>query len=94
MDYDKDFNYRKDRDYYLKLLLGMALVTYGWKRWQVEVDRARMTQRMEGYKTLPAHHFHNRGGVVVLKQFTGFEKYYQDNDDMMAWFKKAYPQSF
>ena len=35
-----------------------------------------MTARMEGYKNMPAHWFHNRGGVVVLKDFTGFERYY------------------
>ena len=76
MYYDTDFNYAKDRDYWLKLILGMAAVSYGYKKWQVECDRARMTARMEGYKGMPGHHFNNRGGIVVLKDFTGFEKYY------------------
>lgn len=53
-----------------------------------------MTARMNGYKDMPAHHFHNRGGVVVLKQFVGFEKYYANSDAMMAWYQKVYPQQF
>lgn len=67
MYYDKDFNYMKDRDYWMKLLLGMALLCYASNRYKVERDRARMTARMDGYKNIPGHHFHNRGGVIVLK---------------------------
>ena len=67
MYYDNDFNYAKDRDFWLKVLLGMAFVGYAGNRYQVEKDRARRTARMEGYKDLPGHWFHNRGGVVVLK---------------------------
>jgi len=91
MYYDTDFNYAKDRDYWLKLILGMAAVSYGVKKFKVEKDRARMTARMEGYKNMPGHHFNNRGGVVVLKDFVGFEKYYKNGDDMMAWYKKTFP---
>ena len=94
MYYDKDFNYRKDRDFWLKLILGMAAVSYAFKKWNVESDRSRMTARLNGYKNMPGHHFHNRGGVVVLKQFVGFEKYYQNNDAIMAWYSKVYPQQF
>jgi len=43
---------------------------------------------------MPGHHFNNRGGVVVLKDFVGFEKYYQNGDDQMAWYKKVYPKTF
>jgi len=94
MFYDKDFNFRKDRDFWFKLILGMATMSYVCKKWQVEVDRSRMTARMNGYKGLPGHHFNNRGGVVVLKDFVGFEKYYKTGDDMNAWYKKVYPNQF
>jgi len=94
MYYDTDFNYAKDRAYWLKLIVGMGFATWAVKKVQVEKDRARMTARMEGYKNMPAHWFHNRGGVVVLKDFTGFEKYYQNGDAMMKWYKMAYPQTF
>jgi hypothetical protein len=76
MYYDKDNNYRKDRDFWLKLILGMGFFSYAVKKYKVESDRARMTARMEGYKHMPGHWFNNRGGVVVLKDFVGFEKYY------------------
>ena len=91
MYYDTDYNYMKDRDFWLKFLLGWAAVSYGWKRVQREKDRARMTDRLDGYPNQPAHHFNNRGGVVVRKQFTGFEKYHASSDDYMAWLNKAYP---
>lgn len=91
MYYDTDHNYRKDRDYWLKMILGLMFTSYAIKKVQVESDRARMTQRLEGYKSIPGHHFNNRGGVVVLKDFIGFEKYYKTGDDMIKWYKKAYP---
>jgi hypothetical protein len=50
-----------------------------------------MTARLEGYKGMPAHHFNNRGGVVVLKDFVGFEKYFSSSASQTAWLKQAYP---
>ena len=46
---------------------------------------------MESIEELPAHHFNNRGGVLVKKQFAGFEKYHKNVDEMMKWYEKAYP---
>ena len=46
---------------------------------------------MQNIESLPGHHFHNRGGVLIQKGFIGFEKYHKNLDDMMAWYKKAYP---
>jgi len=74
--FDRDNNYMKDRDYWLKVILATMLGTYTYKRIRLESDRARMTARLEGYKNLPGHHFHNRGGIVTYKQFVGFEKYH------------------
>ena len=91
MFYDTDHNYRKDRDYWFKLILGFGFFYYAVRKIQVEKDRARMTQRLEGYKDIPGHHFNNRGGVIVLKDFIDFEKYYKTADDMIAWYKKVYP---
>lgn len=50
MYYDKDFNFMKDRDYWLKLALAMGLTSYVYWKYKVEVDRARRTARMEGYE--------------------------------------------
>lgn len=74
--YDTDFNYSKDRSYWLRLMLGMWVATYVSRKYYIERDRARRTNRMEGYPNMPGHHFNNRGGVVVLKDFAGFEKYF------------------
>jgi hypothetical protein len=30
----------------------------------------------------------------MKKEFVGFEKYYQNNDAVMDWYKNAYPQIF
>jgi len=40
---------------------------------------------------MPGHHFINRGGVLIQKKFVGFEKYYKNADEMMAWYYRAYP---
>tara|TARA_B110000305_G_C19273020_1_gene555454 strand:+ start:739 stop:930 length:192 start_codon:yes stop_codon:yes gene_type:complete len=60
----------------------------------LETDRAKMTNRMEGFPgwANKPHHFINRGGVVILKDFIGFEKYHKNGDDMMAWYKLSYPK--
>lgn len=92
--YDRDFNFRKDRVFWLRLILGMGAMSYVYSKYQVEVARARRTARMEGYKDYPAHHFANRGGVVVLKDFVGFEKYYNNADDVYAWYARVYPKAF
>lgn len=94
MYYDDDFNYTKDRDFWFKLLLGMGALSYAYNRSKIEMDRARRTARIEGYKKYPAHHFHNRGGVIVHKQFVGFSKYYSTGDEMMEWYKMVYPDKF
>jgi hypothetical protein len=91
MYYDTDFTYMKDRDFWFKLLMGFAVGSYAYNKIWVERDRARRTARMNGYKDLPAHWFHNRGGVIVMKQFTGFQKYYKNGDEMMDWYRMVYP---
>jgi len=81
MYYDYNMEYMKDRDFWLKFIFGSIFVSYGVKRVKLEKDRARMTERMDGFPNRPAHHFHNRGGVVLEKQFVGFEKYHKNSDD-------------
>jgi hypothetical protein len=41
---------------------------------------------MEGFKGMPAHHFVNKGGVVLQRQFTGFNKYFKNSDEMIQWY--------
>ena len=67
---------------------------YGARRYRVEKDRMRRSERIGNIENLPAHHFHNRGGVLVKKEFIGFEKYHLNNESHMQWYKKAYPHLF
>lgn len=72
MYYDRNFLYQQDRDFWLKVLVGMGVGFYAYNKYHVEKLRSRRTARMDGYVNMPGHWFHNRGGVVVMKQFTGF----------------------
>ena len=74
--YDRNFEFMKDRSFYLSLLILLGLVSYGSKKYYYEVDRMQRTERIDKIEELPAHHFHNRGGVLVKKEFAGFEKYH------------------
>ena len=76
MHYDKDFNFLKDRRFFFIILLTLGLITYGHKRYYIERDRMRRTERLGNIQNLPAHHFNNRGGVLIEKEFVGFEKYH------------------
>lgn len=86
MYYDRNFLYMQDRDYWLKALLAISLGGYLYKRIRLEKDRSRMTQRLGGFKGIPGHHFNNHGGVVVMKEFIGFEKYHQNNEAVINWY--------
>ena len=88
---DRNMEFMKDRSFWLALLLGLFGLMYASNR--IEVERARMQRwtRMQDILDLPGHHYNNRGGVLVKKQFAGFEKYHKNIDEMMDWYKKAYP---
>lgn len=92
--YDRNFNFLRDRSFFLLLLLSMMGGTFVFKRYNVEVERRNRTIRMGHLENLPAHHFSNRGGVVIEKQFLGFEKYHQSTEALVNWYHKAYPAVF
>jgi hypothetical protein len=54
----------------------MGVFAYGHKRFYTEMDRLQRWDRLENIEELPAHHFSNRGGVLIKKEFVGFEKYH------------------
>lgn len=94
MYYDREMLFQKDRSFWLALLLAMMGGMFVKARYAVEKDRYRMWDRKENLENMPAHHFHNRGGVLIKKQFVGFEKYHKNHNDLMLWFAKAYPNAF
>ena len=91
MYYDRNMDFMKDRSFWLVLTMGLIGLMYAKQRWYVEQMRAVRTERLGSIEDLPAHHFNNRGGVLVKKQFAGFEKYHKNVDEMMVWYSKAYP---
>ena len=94
MHYDRDMDFAKDRTFWLSfILLSMALV-YGSYRYTYEKNRWTMWTRREHIKDLPAHHYINRGGVLLEKEFVGFEKYHTNDKSLMDWYKMAYPNQF
>ena len=46
MYYDTSFQYMRDRDFWLKVILGWTFVGYCFSRYNVEKDRARMHERI------------------------------------------------
>lgn len=91
MHYDRTMEFTKDRSFWLMLLLGIFGGMYAKNKYICEKERMNRWVRMQDLENLPAHHFNNRGGVLVRKQFAGFEKYHKNLDEMMNWYKKAYP---
>jgi hypothetical protein len=94
MYYDREMLFRKDRSFWLSMILLMLGGFYAKAKLQVERDRWFMWNRKENLGEMPAHHFHNRGGVLIKKQFAGFEKYHKNGDELMGWYMKAYPDAF
>ena len=84
--HDKNMEFLKDRSFWLALTCGLLGLMYGVNRYHVEVKRAARTERLSMIEDLPGHHFNNRGGVLIKKQFAGFEKYHKNVDEMMAWY--------
>eukprot|EP00349_Pseudokeronopsis_sp_Brazil_P000193 CAMPEP_0202958846 /NCGR_PEP_ID=MMETSP1396-20130829/3125_1 /ASSEMBLY_ACC=CAM_ASM_000872 /TAXON_ID= /ORGANISM="Pseudokeronopsis sp., Strain Brazil" /LENGTH=89 /DNA_ID=CAMNT_0049677135 /DNA_START=740 /DNA_END=1009 /DNA_ORIENTATION=- len=80
--------------YWLNLILLMMAGAYLKRRYQIECDRWMQWDRKENIYEKQAFHFSNRGGVLMEKRFVGFEKYYQNEEALMNWYKKAYPLNF
>ena len=94
MHYDHDFSFMRDRSFWLGfILLSSAFVYFSYKQ-MYEFDRWTMWTRREHIKELPAHHYINRGGVLLEKEFVGFEKYHTNDKSLMDWYKMAYPEKF
>ena len=46
MHFDKNFDFLKDRTFFLQLLLLLGLLSYGSKKYYYERDRIRRTERI------------------------------------------------
>jgi len=84
MYYDRNHEYMADRDFWLKMCILIAGTSYMIAKVTIESDRRKMWARMGSIEDLPGDQFYNRGGVLIKKQFAGFEKF-----DIMGWYSKA-----
>ena len=94
MYYDRTFDFMKERTFFLRLILLFVFGCYSFKKLWVENDRMRRWERIENLSEMPAHHFHNRGGILIKKSFEGFEKIHKNGGDVKDWYRKAYPEVF
>ncbi|CDW82524.1 chaperone protein [Stylonychia lemnae] len=94
MHYDRNMDFLRDRSYWLGFILLVMGGSYAKLKYSQESNRWFQWIRKEELNTIPAHHLSHRGGVLFEKQFVGFEKYHQNNESLMNWYKKAYPLQF
>ncbi len=90
---DKEMVYFKNRQYSTAIIffvLGLALAKKIYGR---EKLRAHMNERLpENLENAPAHHFVNRGGVLIKKEVEGFAKYFNNDKELTSWYNKVYPE--
>lgn len=67
MYYDREMLFRKDRHFWLTMIITLLGGMYAVKKYSVEVNRAHRTARLRDLEDMPAHHFNNRGGVLLKK---------------------------
>jgi hypothetical protein len=67
-----------------------------WLRYKYDQEKNRWSkwERTEKLNDQLPHHLSHRGGVLLAKEFIGFEKYHQNNESLMNWYGKAYPHVF
>jgi len=92
--YDRSFEFMRDRSYFLGLISFIFMLMYAGRRYQVERARFHQIKRVDHLDEIPKHHLNNRGGVLLEKEFLGFEKYFKNDAALTEWYKRVYPGSF
>lgn len=69
----------------------MTAGVYFKLKFHQETNRWSQWDRTEKLQEVKPHHVSHRGGVLLGKEFLGFEKYHQNNESLMNWYKNAYP---
>lgn len=93
MSEDKDMVYFKNRQYATAIIFLIFGIAYAKKLYKREKLRAHMNERLpEKLVNAPAHHFVNRGGVLIKKEVEGFAKYFNNDKELVDWYKKVYPE--
>jgi len=91
---DRDFNFAKERRFYLALLVGLMFLFWAKRKYIVESKRIHRYEREHLLEDEDPKHFINRGGVLLKKSFRGFRNYYENDAEFSEWLKMAYPVIF
>ena len=90
--FDPNMTYLKERNYSLFILLGMFGMFIASRIYNRERLRAHRNARdQRNLYDKPYYHYVNKGGVLLRKEFEGFQKYFKNDSEVTEWLYKAYP---
>jgi curved DNA-binding protein CbpA len=92
LEHDYTWKYVRQRRYGSMIIF--SIIAYYYARRVYERERMRMVRNQrqpESLYDLPSHHFVNRGGVLIKKEFVGFAKYFKNDKELTDWYWKVYP---
>lgn len=89
--YDYSYAFLEDRKYFLLFLMGFWSACYLKYRFMIEGLRSHKDERRYHIEEQKPHHFTNRGGVLMKKEFIGFRKYHRNEKEQLEWLREAYP---
>ena len=93
LEFDDTWRYVRHRAYAnLVILFVFGCYTFS-KLYKRELGRQHLNDMLpENIANKPAHHFVNRGGVLIKKEFVGFAKYFKNDKETTDWYYKVYPK--
>jgi curved DNA-binding protein CbpA len=93
LETDETWRYVKNRTFATAIILLVFGSMIGHKVYKREQMRSHRTERLpENLSEKPAHHFVNKGGVLVKKEFIGFARYFKNDKELTEWYHKVYPE--
>jgi len=92
IDSDPEMRYFKNREYATYILFGLIGYAILRRVYYREKMRLHRNERLpEVLAEAPAHHFVNRGGVLIKKEVVGFAKYFKNDKELTDWYHMVYP---
>lgn len=93
LETDPTWRYVRNRTFATGIIAAMFAVVIAEMIYTKEKMRAHRTARLpENLDKAPAHHFVNKGGVLIEKEFTGFARYFKNDKELTDWYYKVYPK--
>lgn len=92
---DPNWTYVKNRTFATVIMLGFVGYVIAKRIYVREKQRAHMSARQpDALANAPAHHFVNKGGVLVQKEVIGFARYFKNDKELTDWYTRVYPDLF